>query len=120
MWIHVGAISVKSMLSWFLLRLAKEAAKPDAVCKEEMNVFKQPRFLSGVAHLTTTPFVVVQNMFRLFCIAEAAIAQLEKHQTEDLKVPDSISGLGIVFGLHLSTKTGAQTLTALWCFAPLT
>ena len=30
-----------------------------------LSALKQPRYLSGVAHLTAMPFVVLQNMFRL-------------------------------------------------------
>ena len=34
----------------------------------------------------------------LLCHRQAAIAQLGERQTEDLKVPGSIPGLGILFG----------------------
>ena len=50
------------------LRLATEQAKSDATCSEEMlglSALKQPRYLSREAYLTTTPFVLLQNMFRM-------------------------------------------------------
>ena len=37
----------------------------------------------------------------LIAIARAAIAQLGERQTEDLKVPASIPGLGIFFLTHM-------------------
>ena len=38
--------------------------------------------------------------FVILIFAEAAIAQLGERQTEDLKVPGSIPGLGIAYSLR--------------------
>jgi hypothetical protein len=42
--------------------------------------------------------------------ASAAIAQLGERQTEDLKVPSSIPGLGIAFGKKASNKNNDATI----------
>ena len=42
--------------------------------------------------------------------ARAAIAQLGKRQTEDLKVPASIPGLGIFVLLHAATATSKNNI----------
>ena len=44
-------------------------------------------------------------------IKHAAIAQLGEHQTEDLKVPSSILGLGKQPGLGLGARRMLATLT---------
>ena len=46
-----------------------------------------------------------------FAEARAAIAQLGERQTEDLKVPGSIPGLGILILLCASTATQRKRLT---------
>ena len=78
-----------------------------------LTVFaRRPSLDSGWSGKSTADQAVVQcswrtpRTIRVTSVAQAAIAQLGERQTEDLKVPGSIPGLGIFFRLEGGVGVG--------------
>ena len=57
----------------------------------------KPRTSLMISYVFFWSVLRMRECYRVYCNDRAAIAQLGERQTEDLKVPGSIPGLGIFF-----------------------